>query len=258
MLACHAYCDPNAKQRFFLGCARRRARHRHAHAWRQLGEVCKDKVNGEPRRPLLGGVVLRARPIARAPSAARAATSPHRRRHPAAAAAGVDLGAWPGARRRRRRHPGSATIQITVPGQGVRRPDAARAPAAVRRDGRPRHAGYPGIRDRARRSSRASRGGDLPAVDKARRSRCSPRTRCRRRTSCRLSPRRRRLPRSISPPTRARIARGLAARRRHPGRARPRGRPGRGDPRDDGSAPRAELAQQKVLTRKRGRASPER
>jgi hypothetical protein len=65
MLACHAYCDPNAKQRFLgaLDAARGTSMRT---PWRQLGEVCKDQVSAVPDDRFLGGPYFALDRIARA------------------------------------------------------------------------------------------------------------------------------------------------------------------------------------------------
>jgi hypothetical protein len=65
MLACHAFCEPNAKQRFFgtLDNARGQATRQ---PWRLLGEVCKASVSAVPDARYMGGTYFALDRIARA------------------------------------------------------------------------------------------------------------------------------------------------------------------------------------------------
>jgi len=65
MLACHAYCDPNAKQRFLGALDAARGTDMRT-PWRQLGEVCKDQVSATPDGRFLGGAYFALDRIARA------------------------------------------------------------------------------------------------------------------------------------------------------------------------------------------------
>ena len=60
MLACKAYCDPNAKMRFLDALDDNRGKQNHA-PWRVLGEFCKDALSRGARREVHVGAVLRAR-----------------------------------------------------------------------------------------------------------------------------------------------------------------------------------------------------
>ena len=65
MLACHAYCDPNAKQRFLGALDAARGTDMRT-PWRQLGEVCKDEVSANADGRFLGGAYFARDRIARA------------------------------------------------------------------------------------------------------------------------------------------------------------------------------------------------
>lgn len=57
LAACNAFCDPNAKQRFFGALDNARGTTSHA-PWRSLGEVCKDKISATPDTRLASAPLL--------------------------------------------------------------------------------------------------------------------------------------------------------------------------------------------------------
>ncbi|HSN30187.1 MAG TPA: hypothetical protein VLT45_28060, partial [Kofleriaceae bacterium] len=65
MLDCHAYCDPNAKQRFLGALDAARGTETRT-PWRQLAEVCKDQVSAVPDARFMGGAYFALDRIARA------------------------------------------------------------------------------------------------------------------------------------------------------------------------------------------------
>ena len=63
--ACDAFCDPNAKQRFFGTLDNARGTSSHV-PWRNLGEICKDKVSAVPDTRLASAPLLLLDRIGRA------------------------------------------------------------------------------------------------------------------------------------------------------------------------------------------------
>lgn len=74
MLDCHAYCDPNAKQRFLGALDSARGTDMRT-PWRELGEVCKDAVSAAPDGRFLGGTYFALDRIARATAAVGGTTA---------------------------------------------------------------------------------------------------------------------------------------------------------------------------------------
>jgi hypothetical protein len=68
MLDCHAYCDPNAKQRFLGALDAARGTDMRT-PWRELGSVCKDEVSAASDGRFLGGPYFALDRIARATAA---------------------------------------------------------------------------------------------------------------------------------------------------------------------------------------------
>lgn len=65
MLDCHAYCDPNAKQRFLGALDAARGTDTRT-PWRELATVCKDQVSALPDARFMGGAYFALDRIARA------------------------------------------------------------------------------------------------------------------------------------------------------------------------------------------------
>ena len=65
MLDCHAYCDPNAKQRFLGALDAARGTDTRT-PWRELATVCKDQVSAVPDARFMGGAYFALDRIARA------------------------------------------------------------------------------------------------------------------------------------------------------------------------------------------------
>lgn len=65
MLDCHAYCDPNAKQRFLGALDAARGTDMRT-PWRELATVCNDQVSAQPDARFMGGAYFALDRIARA------------------------------------------------------------------------------------------------------------------------------------------------------------------------------------------------